>query len=104
MNITKTLMEMDYNFYIEYNLGNNRPLEDISKYAGLSKLHFRNVFLMFSGMTVVEYIKEGVEGSMDFTIRWHEDIEPSLWSILLCPYVLGNDDVIGGKRRSLHVG
>lgn len=41
---------------------------------------------------------------MGFSIRWHEYIELSRWSVLLCPHVSDNGDIIGGKSRSLHVG
>lgn len=44
--------------YIEHNLEKDLSLDDISEHAGLPKQHFRNIFMMISGMSVAEYIKK----------------------------------------------
>ncbi|MDL2215476.1 AraC family transcriptional regulator [Ruminococcaceae bacterium OttesenSCG-928-N02] len=43
--------------YIEEHLLDNRQLEKISEYAGVSDYHFRTVFFHLTGITLSEYIK-----------------------------------------------
>ena len=53
--------------YIENHLDNDLSLEIISKYAGVSDYHFRQIFFYLSGVTLSEYVKNRrlSEASMD---------------------------------------
>lgn len=43
--------------YIEDHLTENLPLEEISRFAGVSDYHFRKILYYLSGLTLNEYIK-----------------------------------------------